>query len=234
MKKLLTTVAALVLVTGCTGTQPPPPCLAAHGSYAVEYTLTSAAPPAGSLCEIAVGIMGVEKYNQSDGGLPTLGLRPLELADGLPESIAIGTYTSKTPDADSLCHVDTFLNNAVSGTVTYTYSNVEFYVDAHAPGTQMKFDVTVTDSADGCTASYSATGVWPVVACADPPAVAPADENCAWVDGYWSGAALNPDFDVKCAVDPIDWTGAGAICVLRSQTLPSFCPTDGCSWRPEE
>jgi hypothetical protein len=257
MKTLLTTVAALVLVTGCTGNQPSPPCLAAHGSYAVEYTLTSAAPPAGSPCDLAVGIMGVEKYNQvPDAGVappPTLGLRPLELADGLPTSIAVGTYVSAKPDDQRFCHVDTFANDAVSGTITYKYSNVDFYVEAKAPGTQMKFDVEVTDTATSCTATYSATGVWPVVGCSFlAGGVAPADENCALVDSTiadgngWSYSALNPDFDVKCVADPNDWIGwwnypytnpgdVGAFCVLRGETFPSFCPEpDGCSWRPEE
>lgn len=233
MKTLITTVAALVLVAGCTGTQPPPPCLAAHGSYSVEYTPNGTPAPAGSPCDIKVGIVGVEKYNQVDGGLPTLAMRPLDLADGTSAGIALGTYVSNKPDDQSLCHVNDFTQDAETGTVTYKFSNVQFYVDAHAPGTQMTFDVDVSDSATACSASYSATGVWPVVACADPPAVPPADANCAQVDGYWSGLALNPDFDVKCEVDPADWTGAGALCVLRNTALPSLCPEGGCAWRSE-
>ena len=251
MKMLITTVAALVLVTGCTGTQPPPPCLAAHGSYAVEYANT-AGTPAGT-CALTNSIVGVQKYNQVDGGMPTLAIRPIEIGwnDTGPGTISIGTFKAAKPDSDEFCQVDTFANDSVSGTLTFKFTNVKLHVSSRAPGTQMAFDVVVTDTdaTNPCSATYHANAGWPVVACAfidngHPPD----DKNCATVDaslgdppGYygWSYLALNPDFDVKCVVDPNDWNGQwngyniGAFCVPRNP-IPSFCPEGGCSWRPKE
>lgn len=250
MKTLLTTVAALVLVAGCSGTQPPPPCLAAHGSYAVAYTLKSGT--AAGTCALTYSIVGVQKYNQADGGMPTLAMRPIEIGwtDSAKETIAIGTFKSTAPDSDSFCHVEAFDNDSVSGTLTYKFSNVSLFVSAKSPGTQMSFDVHVTDTdaANPCDATYHADAVWPVVGCAFlDNGVLPADKNCATVDsslgdppGYygWSYLALNPDFDVKCVVDPNDWNGQwngfniGAFCVPRNP-IPSFCGPEGCSWRPK-
>jgi len=260
MKTLIPTVAALVLVAGCTGTQPPPPCLAAHGSYAVQYTPTGTPAPAGSTCALSVGIVGVQKYNQADGGMPTLALRPAELADGTSAGIALGTFADPKPDDQKLCYVNAFTSDAVTGTITYKFSNVDLYVDAHAPGTQMSFDVEVSDSSVPCTATYSALAVWPVVGCSfegstkNPNPFPPSDANCAFVDGSlsgygWSWLAINPDFDVQCAPEPNDWIGwwntddrvgrptydivhVQSICVLR-KPIPSFCPPEGCSWRTE-
>ncbi len=278
MKTLITTVAALVLVTGCSGTQPSPPCLAAHGSYAVAYTLKSGA--AAGTCALTNGIVGVQKYNQVDGGMPTLAMRPIEIgfSDSAKTGIAIGTFKAAFPDSNSLCQVETFDNDAVSNTLTYKFSNVKLYVTAKAPGTQMTFDVQVTDSdaTTPCNATYSARAVWPVVGCAYMDTIDPAtetitdpiyrtptppdDKYCATVDSAvtggnwgWSYLALNPDFDVQCATDPNDWQGKwntkfwasatggwpdwdvqiGAFCVPRGN-IPSFCPPEGCSWRPKE
>lgn len=253
MKTLITTVAVLVLVAGCTTTQPPPPCLAAHGSYAVAYANTGGTP-AGT-CALTNSIVGVQKYNQLDGGMPTLAIRPIEIGwnDSAPETIAVGTFTNPKPDSDEFCHVETFANDSVSGTLTFKFTNVDLHVSSRAPGTQISFDVVVTDTdaTNPCSATYHANAVWPVVGCGlGVDGVPLEDKNCALVDGAlsgyayaWSYLALNPDFDVKCVADPNDWIAqwsggsigdVGGFCV-PDKPIPSFCVTEAdCAWRPKE
>jgi hypothetical protein len=97
--------------------------------------------------------------------------------DGSGEPWAFGPYTSK-PDAGNLCYA-----GGASGTAPLsvaeinfpdpagdlhfrqTWSDVEFYVTAGVPGTQVAGKMKFEDVAANCQVEYKFTGVYPAVFC---------------------------------------------------------------------
>jgi hypothetical protein len=108
--------------------------------------------------------------------------------------------------------------------IKYEWSNVNLYVTAAAPGTQLTADLTYTE--DGCTATYKVVALYPAVDCGvydedgnlavddagnvllDPQLCVP---EAAPDKGYAFGSGINPDFPVNC--DPVLHH-----CVLQEKT----------------
>lgn len=96
--------------------------------------------------------------------------------------------------------------------IKYEWTDLKFIVSAAVPGSAFMGELKYTE--DGCTATYSAEGFWPEVAC-DPTAHIPAsgdpdlpdggmleDLDCAAgqdvANGHTLGSGINPDFPVVC------------------------------------
>lgn len=120
------------------------------------------------------------------------------------EAVIPGSVCEIPTDAtEGTCFVTVTLAQA---DLTYKWSNLQFYVTAGAPGTQFTGDVEI--SLNGCTATYTAVGMWPAVDCAihDPDtfAVTGSDQQLCnpepdALNGRPIGSGINPDFGpTKC------------------------------------
>ncbi len=153
---------------------------------------------------------------------------------------AWGEMKAEDPDATNFCYVDTL--SATSGAIaaqaaqplpdggtdpalpaeafSETWSNLKIYATANATGTQIAADYQLT--ADGCTAKYKVTAIWPVVGCENPDTGDADDSLCqnyTDVGGHvvppcGDHGCLNLDFKSKC--DP-----TLKLCVAAGD-IPSF------------
>lgn len=199
-------VTLAALASGCNqkgGDQAKPICLVAHGAFAVNY-FVKAGQPAG--CEaLTLEAAGFQRYSPDRAKPGNLAISPEAIAanvglNELTTPFALGTFTTNDPDASDLCKVPTFQQPATIGEgaeqISYTYSNVEFYVTAASPGTQVKGEVAVTSG--GTTCGYTFYGMYPAVGCAEDadcnPVADPATQR-------YTGSGINPDFPTKCNTD---------------------------------
>lgn len=258
---ILMAISALVLLAGCENTQPKMNCNLAHGSYAVTYTRTSAPAAETSRCARTSDVIGVQKYTDNEGkgrvylipldiGTNNFGFEGYAPIGGA--GMAVGLMNSVKPNDNDVCAIDSFevpSTTEYNGTLKYTFSAMEYLVRPDAPGTIGKFHVKIEDT--GCVAEYDGVMVFPVVTCGDPDGT-PNDAHCAEADHNYSGLALNPAFDVKCAKDKsmtflaenyYDEPGGAYANLISSICIPRdpsnypesmFCPESGCSWRPQE
>jgi hypothetical protein len=97
--------------------------------------------------------------------------------------------------------------------ITYEWSNLRIYNTPEIPGTQFVAELRYTEN--GCTAEYTAKGIWPVVSCG--VGGKPDESRCdPFPDpsvGRLRGSGINPIFPVTC--DPV-----ALICVLTGE-VPS-------------
>jgi hypothetical protein len=87
-----------------------------------------------------------------------------------------------------------------------TWENVQIYVTAAAPGTQLTADLTYVE--DGCTATYEVVAVFPAVYCGSPNDEGDdvADDKLCETEadpegGLEYGSGINPDFPRRCHPD---------------------------------
>lgn len=139
---------------------------------------------------------------------------------------AKGDFDTAKPDSNNICTVSTLtpaVQNlpalpeiepdpddeddeglpAVDATsYTYKWSNLRFYVTAAVTGTIFVGDLEYTH--DGCTATYSAVGLYPAAYC-DGEDGGPDDNYCVAQAqpelGIAVGSGINPDFKVHCDPD---------------------------------
>ena len=112
---------------------------------------------------------------------------------------SVGDFVSSTPDDNNVCSVPELTpaeqklpaftkvtteeekkecnpdTQYPATDIKYEWSNIRLYVTAAYPGTQMVGDLTYTEN--DCTASYSVTGLWPVVSCRVVEVMKDADGN---------------------------------------------------------
>ncbi len=157
---------------------------------------------------------------------------------------SVGPFASAAPGPDNFCDVPTLTPARLdvpattaglpdggvqpdggppalsAQSYTYEWSNLRIYNTPGIPGTQFKADLRYTEN--GCTAEYTAKGIWPVVACGqstDAGTVAnevACDPYADFDAGRVRGSGINPVFPVKC--DPVAF-----ICVLTGE-VPSQEP----------
>jgi len=217
--------AMSVWAAACSNTQGRPTCLVGHGPYAVKYIPTGT--PTGACAANKGEVIGVQKYDNPEKPdlAATIALRPATLVglEGPGEgatagqadvkTIAQGKLSSNDPDTGNICTAPALneIHDQVGGTsISYTWSNVRFYVTPRVPGTQFAAQLDYVGE-DGCTATYNALGVFPAVACEDGDGN-PDDSLCGQSGDF---GQISPDFKVKCDPDLL-------LCVLDSSnaTLP--------------
>lgn len=145
-------------------------------------------------------------------------------ADGAP--YALGRFTTTSPRRDAFCvapkltaaqlrlpavpahDVDmcTSVPDAPAYDLRYEFSNVRVYYTPSAIGTQFAADLTYT--ADGCTAKYKVTAVYPMVACGVPTPL----EDAGAMDAAVVDAAVDDDSDAGVAADGGAVEDAGEAC----------------------
>ncbi|WP_163994524.1 hypothetical protein [Pyxidicoccus caerfyrddinensis] len=151
---------------------------------------------------------------------------------------SVGPFASEAPGPDNFCNVPTLTPSRLdvpatapglpdggvqpdggppaqaAQTFTYEWSNLRIYNSPGTPGTQFTAELRYTEN--GCTAEYSAKGIWPVVTCglSDGGVNEVACDPYANFDaGRLRGSGINPIFPVKCDPDAL-------ICVLTGE-VPS-------------
>jgi len=226
MKNLIKASAALMSLSlfGCFNAQPTPPCAVGHGGYAAQ--LVKLTGPATGTCVRNADIIGVQKYRQEDGTqdiyLKPESISAFQYLSGVPPlggdytSLSIGDLPANEPNAEGFCTVPSLTpatgatfagfdgnGDAVPGPeLTYTFSNVDFYVQGSTAGTQFRADLTIADNAGGCTATYEVRAMYPVIFCNDlreeGDINTPREQNCSEVDHVWSGVSVNPLFATTC------------------------------------
>jgi len=217
--------AAVVALGACNSGQPTPPCAVGHGGYSAKYTLVAgsctgtgceAAPSATSGSCIRSGdIIGVDKYRPTTAsGSQTVWLKAEPLAEAefgtvagdVSPGIGSGALAAATGDAQNFCNVPTVTamtgTTLLGDTLTYTFSNVKFYMTGAVPGTQFKADLSISGA--DCTARYTVDALYPVVFCpafdANGDATGLGDVTaCSAPDQWWSYVEANPMFDMECA-----------------------------------
>ncbi|MCY1075255.1 hypothetical protein [Archangium lansingense] len=169
---------------------------ASRFAYTYEYMATDAkGNPVKKLKEITrVDLDALEEEREGQA------LEVMKAANTGPASLDMeanseGLCTAKdfsrpaTVNAAEARHHETNALLAPAETITYTYSNVQVYSAASAPGTQLTGTFTYSDG-PGCTVEYEVNAIWPQVLCnADAEDSA---EKCG------EGSGINPDFDVRC------------------------------------
>ncbi|HZI16394.1 MAG TPA: hypothetical protein VE153_38875 [Myxococcus sp.] len=208
------------------------------GSFATTYTLKEGQNPDQQCSRLAPEPVGLQKYYSQDPAAPdTVGVRSARLGqldrtnaarpdpDTTHSLSAVGQLASEFPGPDNFCDVPqlTPARRDVPATATqpaqsyaYQWSNLRIYNTPGIPGTQFIADVRYTEN--GCTAEYTARGIWPVVSCATGGKVdeAKCDPYADYSVGRLRGSGINPLFPVKC--DPV-----ALICVLTGD-VPSQEP----------
>lgn len=229
--------------------QPRIMCLAGHGGFAATYTLVPGSKEGTGDCDMLLGeIIGIEKYNPStseaaetqDLTQATLAIQSDTLGtlaraadeagfvDQDSQVYSLGDFETVEPDENDVCYVPTLspaeqnipeLSPDVPQTdIKYEWSDVRIYVTAAYPGTQMVGTLRYTEN--GCSASYSVTGLWPAVACealdADgngtgQPDPRLCDPKANPEEGRATGSGINPDLapNVVCDENLL-------LCVLKS------------------
>jgi hypothetical protein len=160
--------------------------------------------------------------------------------DATHQTYSVGPFASAAPGPDNFCDVPTLtpalldVPGAAAGlpdgglqpdggppaqppqSFAYEWSNLRIYNSPGIPGTQFTAELKYTEN--GCTAEYTAKGIWPVVGCGLDGGV-----NEVACDPYPNpdagrirGSGINPIFPVKC--DPV-----ALICVLTGE-VPSEEP----------
>jgi hypothetical protein len=191
----LLAVSALVLLGGCDTEQAATTCRAAGGGlpFASKYLPVGAAAPADSACASPGNLLALSSYDPPEAVRPSVAIAiydadfPTYPTTGNP-AIAVGEFTEKQSNpATSTCSAPT-LSPLTGGTTTYAFSNLEVYVSAANQGTQLKADLTISDSADACSAQYKVLGLWPEVPCES-------NTDCG------EGSGINPDLFESVACD---------------------------------
>jgi len=192
----LVAASALVLLGGCDTEQAATTCRAAGGGlpFASKYTLVSGTAPAGSACASPGNLLGLSSYDPPNAARPSVAIAIADAefdtypTDGSAPAIAVGEFTEKQANpATSTCSAPT-LSALTGDTTTYAFSNLEVYVSAANQGTQLKADLTISDTADACNATYKVLGLWPEVPC-------DTNEECG------EGSGINPDLFESVACD---------------------------------
>jgi hypothetical protein len=155
---------------------------------------------------------------------------------------SVGPFASEAPGPDNFCDVPTLTPARLdvpataaglpdggvlpdggppalpAQSFTYEWSNLRIYNTSGIPGTQFTAELKYTEN--GCTAEYTAKGIWPVVTCSMKNDAGVTVVNEAACDPYADydagrlrGSGINPIFPVKC--DPVAF-----ICVLTGE-VPS-------------
>ncbi len=134
--------------------------------------------------------------------------------DECPEATGVATSTCELIDAANEVRACSVVYAPTD--LGYKWSNIQVYVTAATPGTQFTADVQIT--INGCSAEYTAVGMWPAVDCTDyyreEPTFLPDDLLCDpepdpeglrsvdAVNGSMKravGSGISPDFGpVKC------------------------------------
>ncbi|NTX03273.1 hypothetical protein HUA74_09810 [Myxococcus sp. CA051A] len=236
-------VAALVLLAGCGVEDPEPQCVVARavsdgsiGSFATVYTLLPGQNPDQQCAQLKPEPLGLQKYySQDPNARDTVAVRSERLGELVADfeedrpdpdpshtPFSVGPFSSEGPGADNFCDVPqlspTRLDVPATATLPaqsfrYEWSNLRIYNTPGIPGTQFKADLTYTEN--GCTATYQAKGIWPVVGCATKgaPDETKCDPYADYSVGRLRGSGINPLFPVKCDPDAL-------ICVLTGD-VPS-------------
>ncbi|MBZ4416021.1 hypothetical protein [Myxococcus sp. RHSTA-1-4] len=159
--------------------------------------------------------------------------------DPTHQPFSVGPFASESPGPDNFCDVPTLTPARLDvpasaaglpdgGTLpdggpppelppqsfTYEWSNLRIYNTPGIPGTQFTAELRYTEN--GCTAEYTAKGIWPVVSCRGrdgKPNEAACDPYADYDAGRLRGSGINPIFPVKCDPDAL-------ICVLTGE-VPS-------------
>jgi hypothetical protein len=236
-----------IAIGGASCDQPRIDCTTGHNGFAATYVLKPGSKEGTGTCDTLKGeIIGLEKYNPSkrddeteqDLTKATLAIQSNKLGQLARDAkeagatvtgsvLSIGDFTSIEPDDQDVCHVPT-LSEAeqdvpeLSPTrpavdIKYKWSNVRIYTTEAYPGTEIVADLTYTE--DGCSASYSVTGLWPAVSCrvndvdGNPIGVDPGlcDPKADPAAGRPTGSGINPDFKDNVICDP-----DLRLCVLKS------------------
>lgn len=229
-----------LLLSACGAQQQDPQCVVARavsdgstGSFAVTYSPKPGQNPTLACTRLDSESVGLQKFlNPDPAQKDTVGLRSGRLGALLRSEAArvdaaqsranaVGTLETEAPGPDNFCEVPALNAERVvlnaAGTkaaqdITYAWSGLRIYNTPDIPGTQFIADLKYT--VDGCTAEFTARGIWPVVSCATNKA--PDESKC---DPYADpptrlrGSGINPSFPVKC--DPV-----ALICVLTGE-VPS-------------
>jgi|SRR6218665_13385 len=234
-----------MLLSACGAEQQDPQCVVARavsdgstGSFAVTYSLKPGQNPALACTRLKSEAVGLQKYlSQDPAAKDTVGLRSgalgALLADEetgprvdttLSRANAVGTLETEAPGPDNFCEVPVLSSErvvlsatakAAAQDLTYEWSGLRIYNTPDIPGTQ--FIANLRYTANGCTAEFTARGIWPVVSCATSSTNRTPDESKC--DPYADpptrlrGSGINPSFPVKC--DPV-----ALICVLTGE-VPS-------------
>ncbi|MBM7118608.1 hypothetical protein [Archangium primigenium] len=235
-----------LLLSACGAQQQDPQCVVARavsdgstGSFAVTYSPKPGQNPTLACTRLDSESVGLQKFLNADPvQKDTVGLRSGRLGGllrteaarvdaALSQANAVGTLETEAPGPDNFCEVpvlnaERVVLNAAGGKaaqdITYAWSGLRIYNTPDIPGTQFIADLKYT--VDGCTAEFTARGIWPVVSCSTPDPVTkvpmPDETKC---DPYADpptrlrGSGINPSFPVKC--DPVI-----RICVLTGE-VPS-------------
>jgi hypothetical protein len=189
----LLAVSSLVLLGGCDTEQVATTCRAAGGGtpFAAKYIPTGGS--ATGACLSPGEDLALSSYDPPGANVPSLAIAVSNITaypvGGTP-AIAVGEFTEQTAnEANSTCTAPS-LSVLTSDTLSYTFSNVQVYVSAANQGTQMKADLTIADSGEGCSATYQVVGLWPAVHCET-------NADCG------EGSGINPDLfeSVSCNAD---------------------------------
>jgi hypothetical protein len=233
------TTGALLLAStlgACGAEQQDPQCMVGKGAFATVYTLKPGQTPGPACASITPERVGLEKYfNQEPNGRDSVSLRARQLGDELAhkdtqidpdaprQANAVGEFSTEVPLDDNFCEVPTLtpaeLQSRYGGvskapvSLKYEWSNLRIYSTPQIPGTQFTADLRYTKN--GCTAEFSAKGIWPVVSCAtnSKPDNSKCDPNPDPSVGRVRGSGINPIFPVEC--HPV-----ALICVLTGE-VPS-------------
>lgn len=93
---------------------------------------------------------------------------------------------------------------------TYTVSDVKFYtVPVNPSAQQFQAKVTYANTAEGCTATYKAVGLYPAAACETD---ADCDPFADYDAGRVFGSGIYPEFETMCDVDK-------GLCVLKADEI---------------
>jgi hypothetical protein len=229
--------------------QPRIKCLAGHGGFAATYTLIPGSKQGTGDCDTLLGeVIGLEKYNPSSSEDPTkqdlsqatLAIQSTALGtlaraaaeEGFVDedslAFSLGAFETVDPDENDVCYVPT-LSEAEQNIpdlsldlpqtdMKFEWRNVRLLVTAAYPGTQMVAELRYTEN--GCSASYSVTGLWPAVACegldADGngtglPDATLCNPKADPAAGRATGSGINPDLSPNVICDE-----NLLLCVLKS------------------
>ena len=112
---------------------------------------------------------------------------------------SVGDFVAVDPDADGVCSVPSasttsFVSAEITPSgdpmdpenpcvdthpaqnITYEWRNIKVHVSTASPGNRFEADLTYTEN--GCTATYKACGVWPVIHCEKYDWVSDSDKAC--------------------------------------------------------
>jgi hypothetical protein len=233
------TTGALLLTStlgACGAEQQDPQCMVGKGAFATVYTLKPGQTPDSTCSTLNPERVGLEKYfNQDPNGRDSVSLRPVQIGaelahkdtqmdpDAPRQANSVGEFSTEVPRDDNFCEVPTLtpaeLQSRYGGvskapvSLKYEWSNLRIYSTPQIPGTQFTADLRYTKN--GCTAEFSAKGIWPVVSCAtnSKPDNSKCDPNPDPSVGRVRGSGINPIFPVEC--HPV-----ALICVLTGE-VPS-------------